>query len=514
MAGFLLGIDYGTGGAKGCLADTEGNVLGYAFKEYPIVIQKPSWSEHDPKLYWSIACEIIKECISSAHAHPGDIRAIAVSSALPCMVMVDKNGQAIHNAYNLMDRRATAETQWLKDNIGEREIFRLTGNRVDDHPTLVNLMWERNNRTDSFKRIHKVFTIEGYINFKLTKRPTLVHQNAAFWGVAYNIVEKHFDPGMLEKIGIDPGLIPELRYCDEIIGEVSSEAAEETGLTAGTPVCAGQADFNASCVASGVIKEGDIQSNLGTCGNFGAIHKSTDFLFEMLVLGFTVGSKDTYITIPTTMTGGMSIRYLRDHFSQMEVETERALGVDAYDLLNLEAEKIPLGCEGLVVLPFLMGERTPIWDVNARGCVFGLSLHHSKPHLVRAFMEGVAYAMYDSFRLIKQAGMKINVPIVMHEGGAKSRLWRQIITDVFDTPTVLTKRRVGAPFGDAILAGVAAGIYKDFSISKELAVYVDRMDPIKGNTKIYMEYFRLYKDLYQHVKEDYKTLRNLREGIR
>jgi xylulokinase len=196
----------------------------------------------------------------------------------------------------------------------------------------------------------------------------------------------------------------------------------------------------------------------------------------------------------------------------MEVESERALGVDAYDLLNIEAEKIPLGCEGLVVLPFLMGERTPIWDVNARGCVFGLSLHHSKPHLVRAFMEGVAYAMYDSFRLIKQAGMKINTPIVMHEGGAKSRLWRQIITDVFDTPTVLTKRRVGAPFGDAILAGVAAGIYKDFSISKELAEYVDRMDPIGENNKIYMEYFRLYKDLYSHVKEDYKTLATLREG--
>jgi len=336
-------------------------VVGYSFQEYPIISPKPGWSEHDPAAYWQIACRIIQDCLAQARINASQIKAIAVSSALPCMVMVDKSGAPINNAYNLMDRRATAEVQWIKDTIGERRVFEITGNRLDDHPALVNVLWERNNRPESFRRIHKILTIEGYLVFKLTGALTLAYQNASLFGVAYNIVEKRFERAILDKLDLDPGIIPELHYCDEIAGEVTAAAAEQTGLAAGTTVVVGQADFNASCIASGVIEEGDIQSNLGTCGNFGIVHKKPEFMFEMIAIGFTVSPKDTYITIPTTTTGGMSIRFLRDAIGQLEVRTERSLGVDAYDLMNLQAQKAPLGSDGLIVLPFLMGERTPIW---------------------------------------------------------------------------------------------------------------------------------------------------------
>ncbi len=510
MGAYFLGLDYGTGGAKGCIIDEDGKVLGYSFSEYPIISPNPGWSEHDPVLYWKIACRIISECISKARISAGEIKGMAVSSALPCMVMVDKGGKPVNNAYNLMDRRATSEVQKVKDIIGEKEMFGITGNRLDDHHSIVNLMWEKNNRPDDFKKIHRALTIEGFIIYKLTGKFTTVHQNATFVG-AYNLREKHFEEKVLEKIGLSTDLFPPLYFSRDIIGEVTSKAAKETGLAPGIPVAAGQADFNASCIASGVINEGDIQSNLGTCGNFGIIHKDTDFMFEMIAMGFTVGEESTYITIPTTTTGGMSLRFIRDEFSHMEVAAERSFGVDAYDLLNRQAEKIPLGSQGLIVLPFLTGERTPIWDPNARGVVFGLSLNHTKGHWIRATMEGVAYAMYDSFRMIKETGRKINYPIVMHEGGAKSKLWRQIITDVFNTPTVLTKQRTGAPFGDAYLAGVATGHFKDFARCKELAEYVDRMDPDDQNHQKYMEFFQLYKKVYGHLKEDYKELAVLRE---
>ena len=509
---FLLGLDYGTGGAKGCIIDIEGNVMGYSFQEYPIINQKPGWSEHNATNYWTIACEIIKDCITQGNVTVKEIKGITISSALPCMVMVDKKGNIIQNAYNLMDRRAVSEVEFLKEKYGEKEIFNLTGNRLDDHPSIVNLLWEKRNRPQIFNQIDKIMTIEGFLNFKLTGKKTLVHQNAAFVGFPYNIRKKRFEENYFDEIGINQNLFPELRYSDEIIGDVTNTAATETGLAVGTPVTAGQADFNGSCLGSGVINEGDMQCNLGTCGNFGVIHKNTDFMYEMIAMGFTVGCRDTYITIPTTLTGGMSLRFLRDAIGQMEVAAANSLSslnVDAYDIFNIEASQVPLGSEGLIVLPFLMGERTPIWDSNARGTIFGLSLNHKKGHLIRATMEGVAFAMYDSFRLIKKAGMNIGDTIVMHEGGAKSVLWRKILTDVFNTSTVLTERRTGAPFGDAICAGVVTGLLKDFSVSKDWARYVDRMEPDEKNHHKYMEYFDLYKSLYGHLKEDYKSLRKL-----
>lgn len=511
MGSYFLGIDYGTGGAKACIIDNNGNVLSYYFEEYPIITLKPDWSEHDPALYWKITCQISRECIEKANIRANEIKGIAVSSALPCMVMVDREGDPINNAYNLMDRRATEEVKFIKSLIGEEKMFEVTGNRLDDHPSIVNLLWEKNNRPDDYKKIFKALTIEGYITYKLTGKYSLVHQNASFMG-AYNLVKKEFNRDILREIGLNPDVLPELLYSKELAGEINTMAAEETGLTVGTPVAAGQSDFNASCIASGVINVGDIQSNLGSCGNFGIIHKDTDFMYEMIAMIFTVGEKDTYITVPTTTTGGMSLRFIRDKFSGLETAAEKNFGLDAYDLLNKQAEKVPPGSEGLLVLPFLTGERTPIWDSLARGVVFGLSLNHNKGHWIRATMEGVAYAMYDSFRLIEEAGKKINLPLIMHEGGAKSDLWRQIVTDVFNKPTVLTRQRTGAPFGDAYLAGVVTGFFKDFSRCKELAEYVGRMEPDEKKHKKYMEYFSLYKQVYEDLKDDFRSMSRIRDS--
>ncbi|MFA6309204.1 MAG: FGGY-family carbohydrate kinase [Clostridia bacterium] len=510
MSEYLLGIDFGTGGAKACIIDSKANILSYAFSEYPIYTEKPGWSEHEPKLYWSIACDIISDCIAKANINAKDIKGIGTSSALPSMVMVDKNHEPINFAYNLMDRRAVKEVQWLKDNIGEEKIFKISGNRLDDHPALVNLMWEKKNRAEDFKKIFKALTIDGYIRLKLTGKATMNYSAGAFYGVAYNILTREFDRDILQKIGIDINILPEASACEDIVGEVTKEAAELTGLVAGIPVAAGQVDCNAGWIGGGAIEEGDIQMNLGTCGNFGIIHKAPNFQPSMIACAYTNDSKNTYITIPTTTTGGQLLRYMRDNFSHIEIEMEKLVDINSYQFMDMEAELINPGSDGLIVLPYLMGERTPIWDVYARGVVFGLSLTHTKAHLVRAMMESVAYALYDSFRLIKETGIKINFPIVLNEGGAKSNVWRRIITDVFNVPTVLVKSRVGAPFGDAILAGVSVGIFKDFSIAKKKTEYVELMEPNEETHKLYMDYFKVYKSIYNNLKNDFVELDKLR----
>ena len=510
MENYLIGLDYGTGGAKATIIDTHGKELAYAFEEYPILTPHPGWSEHDPLNYWQAACRMIRKILKDSGVSPENVKGIAVSSALPSLVMVDRNANPVHNAYNLMDKRAVKQVQWLKDNIGEKKIFEISKNRLDDHPVITNLMWEKENRPEDYGRIYKALSIDGYINLKLTGKYTAHYSGAAFYGVAFDLLKKDFNQDILDKIGIDRDLFPELYRCEDVIGYVTKKAARETGLAENTPVAAGQVDCNAGWIGAGMIEEGQIQMNLGTCGNFGILTTDTHFPDTMINFNYTSGSGDTYIIVPTTTTGGQLIRYMRDNFYMREKAEEETTGTDTYDLINREAEKVPPGSEGLIVLPFLMGERTPIWDVYARGVVFGLSLHHTRGHVVRAMMESVAYALYDSFRILKESGKKIEPPIILNEGGAKSRLWREIITDVFNVPTAMVKRRTGAPFGDAILAGVATGIFRDFSVAAEWAEYVEHIEPNPENHKNYMEYFNLYKKIYMHLKDDFLELAGLR----
>ena len=415
MADYLLGLDYGTGGAKAAIVDgADGKVVSYSFEEYPILTPKPAWSEHDARNYWSVACRLISKVLADGAVSASQIRGVAVSSALPSLVLVGRDHAPLANAYNLMDRRAVEQVRELKERIGEDRIFEISKNRLDDHPSIVNLLWEKRNRPEVFAKLWKALTIDGFVT-------------------------------LLSELGLKLDIFPDLYPCDAIVGTVTAQAAAETGLAEGTPVAAGQVDCNAGWVGAGAVEDGDIQMNLGTCGNFGIIHSAPIFHRSMIVFNYTTDSRNVFITVPTTTTGGGLIRYMRDNFYKAEMGKEAKDGSNVYDLIDREAESAPPGAEGLVALPFLMGERTPIWDVNARGTIFGLSMHHTRGHVIRAMMESVAFALYDSFRLIAATGQKINAPIVLNEGGAKSVLWRRIITDVFDVPTVLVGRRTGAP---------------------------------------------------------------------
>jgi xylulokinase len=512
MADYLLGLDYGTGGAKAAIVNAaDGTVAAYTFEEYPILTPKPSWSEHDAGNYWAVACRLIQQAIRTAGIPATEIRCLAVSSALPSLVLVDREHRPLANAYNLMDRRATAEVQELKDRIGEERIFALSKNRLDDHPAIVNLLWERKHRPELYARLFKALTIDGFVTLKLTGVAACHYSGAAFYGVAYDLLARCFDGGLLAELGLDASIFPDLYRCDAIVGQVTTAAAADTGLRAGTPVAAGQVDCNAGWMGAGAIDDGDIQMNLGTCGNFGIIHSAPVFHQSMIAFNYTTDSEKVFITVPTTTTGGQLIRYMRDNFYLEELKLDSTGGSGVFSMMEHEAAAVRPGADGLVVLPFLMGERTPIWDVHARGTIFGLSLNHTRGHVIRAMMESVAYALFDSFSMITATGQRINAPIILNEGGAKNDLWRRIMTDVFNVPTVLVERRTGAPYGDAILAGVAVGLFRDYSVARQWTRYVAPMEPDPRSHQLYLEYFALYKSLYAHVKDDFRTLAQLRE---
>ena len=514
MASKLLGIDFGTGGAKACLIDDQGGVLAYAYREYQLFHPRPGWSEHDAETYWTVTCQLIQQVLRETHCPPGDISGIGLSSALPSMVMVDRQGMPVAPALNLMDRRAIEEVAWVRDTVGEAILEQVTANRVEDHPTIPNLLWFKAHRPDVYGQVHKALTIDGFVTSRLTGQYTLNRSGAVFYGVAFDIRHGEFRDDILAQVGIDPRILPTLCDCTDIVGSVTSDAASATGLAAGTPVVGGQVDCNAGWIAGGAVAPGDMQLNLGTSGVLGVVHQSMDYLshpdgLRMVNIPYTTSPKDTFSAVAVTTTGGQALRYLRDTFSNVERDVERLLKVSSYDLITLQAKDVPPGSEGLIVLPYLMGERSPLWDASARGVIFGLSLHHTRGHIFRAVMEGVAFALYSSYSVLQRTGVQGTYPLIFNEGGSRSEVWRRIITDVLGIPTAMLQGRGGAALGDAILAGVGVGVFQDFSIAKQGAVYGEHLEPVAKNHERYMEYFEVYQGVYSDLQSRFQDLQAL-----
>lgn len=513
MGDFLVGCDVGTSATKAVVMAEDGTVLGAHSIEYPLDTTKTSAdrypgakAEHDPETYWDAVAGTISESIRQAKADPKSIKGVSISALAPACILVDKNLRPLQQAHIWMDRRATAECDWLKDVVGDERVIKLSANPIDPYYATTKLMWEKNNRPDFYRATYKLQTAADYPCMKLTGKAVTDYSNASLIGIAFDIVNRKWDTELIEEIGLDPEKFPDLYACDEVVGEVTGEAAEATGLARGTPVVAGTVDTNAAWVAAGAVDPGATQLNIGTAGVLGVVHETPTFTENMVTIVHAADSQRLYTTQAPLVSSGALIRHFRDNFGHLERAAEAVAGVDAYELMNREAEAAPPGSAGLIVLPYFMGERTPIWDPRARGVVFGLSLDHGRGHFIRALMEGAAYAWRHNFDLMRASGLALNLPLVLSEGGAKSRLWRQIVADVLNVECVYAHASKGAPAGNALVAGVGVGVYKDYAVVKDWVEIGDSAAPIPENVARYQDLYAIYLDLYPSLKEHYVAL--------
>lgn len=493
------------------MIDVSGNVLGKHFIEYPLITNELGYVEHDPQWYWNAVADTISKAVIDSKVNPKNIKGASISALAPACILVDKDLKPLQLAHIWMDRRGTKQCEWLKENIGEDRIFNLTGNIIDPYYAITKLMWERDNRPELYRQAYKLQTAADYPTMKLTGKAVTDYSNACLIGIAYDIRNKVWDEKLLKEINIDVDKLPDLYPCEDVIGYVTKEAAARTNLAEGTPVVAGTVDCNAAWVATGAVEDGDASIVMGTAGIIGIVHKKDNFTRDMITICHTANSKNTYTTLSAQLCGGL-YRYYRDKIAIAEKNAERDTGIDAYELMDALAARVNPGCEGLIVLPYFQGERTPIWDPYVRGMMFGLSFNHGRGHIIRAIMEGTGYAFRHNYNLIKNSGIKITLPIVMSEGGARSKLWRQIVCDMLEIPAVYMKNTSGAPFGNAVLAGVGTGVFKDFKIVKEWTEVVDRTDPISKNTEIYKKYYDIFTELYRQNKDLYFDLAKIRES--
>lgn len=502
---YLLGIDIGTSGTKTVLFDENGNTIAGALEEYPLYQPENGWAEQDPADWWRAVCATIKEVIHKSGVKRDDIKGVGLSGQMHGAVLLDKDDNVLRKAIIWCDQRSGREAEEITGLVGRERLVRITANPALTGFTAAKVMWVKNHEPQIYEKIRKILLPKDYVRFQLTGEFATEVSDAS--GMQYmDIPKRQWSGEVLDKLGVDKKWLGKLYESQEVSGKVSAKAAELTGLKEGTPVVGGAGDQAAGAVGNGIVEEGIISSTIGTSGVVFAFSDQVTIDPKGRVHTFCHAIPGKWHVMGVTQGAGLSLKWFRDNFCIEEKRTAELMQIDPYVLIDREAEKIVPGSEGLIYLPYLMGERTPHLDPDARGVFFGLSAKHGKAHMLRAVMEGVVFSLRDCLEIIKEMGIEAK-EVRASGGGGKSKLWRQMQADVFGTGIYTINSGEGPALGAALLAGTGAGVYGSVPEACRAAIKLEsRQAPDMKLHEKYETYYRLYKNLYPSLKENFKDL--------
>jgi len=503
MEPLLLGIDVGTSSVKAALVDQRGKLHAIGQAEYPLHHIRPAWVEQDPDDWWRGTCIAIREALAKVPNGAPRVLGLAVSCQAPTLLALDRSGRPLRPAMIWMDRRAEAEIVRLTELMGAEQIYRVTGNRPDAFYVAARLLWLRDHEPEVLRQTWQFVQVNGYINYRLTGRLTLDPAHAVLLQMRdYRTGE--WSDALCAACGVVPSQFPEVMagHCPQ--GEVTSQAAEATGVKEGTPVMAGTVDSASAALEVGVVEPGIAAEMTGT--STVVIIPNDRGLTEPALIAMPHALPGIHLLLGAMVASGGCLRWFRDQFAQSEVQAASDGKTDAFDLLTRRAAEIAPGSGGVIFLPYMMGERSPLWHTNARGVFFGLSLATPKAAMVRAILEGAAFALRHNVEVAMRAGAEVRE--VRSVGGcSRSDLWNQIKADVLGLPLLLPRTSVGSPFGAAVLAGMGAGIFPDVRKSLAEIVQLDRrFEPNPANHETYTRLYQVFRDVYEHLKGDFDHL--------
>ncbi len=499
----LIGVDIGTQGTKSVLVNLEGEILGTAFQEYAVEHPQPSWAEQWPQIWEDAAYKTIHASIQRAGIPPEEVAGVCLSGLYGGSgVPVDKDFQPLRPCIIWMDRRTTDEVRWIREHIDLDMLFAITGNWVDTYFGYPKILWIKRNEPAIWEKIHKFIPPTSYVEFKLTGQLAIDYSSAGNLGGLFDVHALQWSERLSQDLGIPLEMMPkDVVPSTEVVGQLTPEAARKTGLLSGTPVIAGGIDAPVATLSAGAIEAGDNVAMMGTSTCWGVIHRGDAFSPRLVSMPNVVNPQEEIYTWGGSATSGALVRWFRDQFGQQEMEAGGKLGLNPYQLLDIQAARIPGGCEGLLVLPYFMGERAPLWDSEARGTVVGLTLYHTRVHLYRALMEAVAYSLRHSIEAGEEIGLHVKNECQVVGGVARSTLWTKILAEVTGRRIIVPSARVEAPLGDALLAGIGVGLLSDHRVIKEW-IQTERVeDPDPEAHELYSAYYTEYKRLYDAIKD-------------
>ncbi len=503
---YLIGTDIGTLGTKSVLVDLDGCVLASAFEEYDVITLKPGWAEQWPRVWFDASCKTIRSVLEASNVETKDVAGVCISSLYGGSgIFCDVDVKPLRPCLIWADRRATEESEWVKREIGEEEIFKVTGNVVDPYYGYTKMLWIRSKEPGIWERTKHIRTPNAYCIYKLTGSLSTDLSSAGNYGGLFDIHKRDWSEKMLDELGIPRDLFPEeLSMSSDIVGDLTGEGGGLTGLKKGTPVMAGGIDAPVSALSSGAVEDGDLSCMLGTSMCNGFINEELRLSPSLVNYPYVVKDREMLYSFAGIVTAGYCIRWFRDQLGRQESYLAGQLDISGYSILDLEAENIPPGSDGLIFLPHMMvGERAPYWDDHVRGALAGLTVYHTKAHIFRAFLEGVAYALRYSVETALEAGMPLKRALLV-DGGAKSQLWRGIMSDITDISMGYIAGAGGAPLGDALLAGVGSKALKDYTVIKDWVKVTESIKPDPRNRRTYDKHYKLFRKLYSSLKDVFK----------
>lgn len=503
----VIGVDIGTQSTKAVLVAADGTILAQAQHGYAPDTPRPNWAEQHADVW----LEAVERCIAEVARGRDDIVALCVSSLYGGSgIPVDADINPLHPCLIWMDRRAEAQVEWVRGHVDMERLGSVTGNLVDTYYGFTKMLWLRDERPEVWAKTALLLPPNAYVIQRLTGEIAVDHTSAGNIGGVYDLNARTWSGEMLAALGIPTSFMP-ARLVDpsDIVGGLTPAAAGKLGLRAGTPVMAGGIDAAVATYAAGVAKPGEHVAMIGTSMCWGYIAPTTDAANRLIAYPYVVGTADDLYVFGGAGTAGAAVSWFREQFCHAETSDARERDIDPHQILDETATKIAPGADGIVFLPYLMGERSPVWDSSASGAFVGLNLFHTRAHLYRAVLEGVTFALRHNMEAGAKGSVSLEPRLIVVGGAAKSDLWMQIIADITNYPIWTIREDVEAAIGAARLAALGCGLVH--ASDAGWITLVERARPNRTAVEHYNEIFKVYVDLYPALSASMSRLSGIRQ---
>ena len=498
MNNYLLGIDIGTSACKVALFSTDGNVVSQSVREYSVFYPAPGHVEQDPLEWYDAVCQAIKSCLAQGNVDARRIAGVGVDGQSWSAIPVDRDGKVLARSPIWMDTRSADIARRTVERVGFDRIFAVSGNGFEPTYSTAKILWFKEQKPAIYRRVRCFLQSNSWIVYCLTG--VMGQDKSQGYGIhAFDMKSGRWNDELCDELGIDRSHLPEISECDQVVGTVSSKAAAETGLAVGTPVVAGGLDAACGTLGAGVAHPGQAQEQGGQAGGM-SICINQALAHPKLILGFHV-VPHLWLLQGGTVGGGGALRWFRQELGAAEEAQAKHSGSSAFEILSNEAAKVAAGAEGVVFLPYMSGERSPIWDRNAKGVFYGLSYASSRAHMVRAVMEGCAFALEHNLRTSAETGVVADELVAMG-GAANSTTWTQIKADITGKRIRVPSSDTATTLGAAILAGVGTGVYSSYDEALATTIRITRVhEPDARNHARYQPVYALYREIYESLKD-------------